>query len=272
MIIDFHTHIFPDAIAPATIAHLSKVGGMKPSTNGTADGLRQSMRQAGIDLSVVLPVVTKPSQFDSIQRFAVAINREENGLLSFGGIHPDCDDVEDKLDTIVSLGLKGIKLHPDYQGVFIDDERYIRIMQGAIRRGLLISIHAGVDIGLPSPVHCPPDRMRAALDRLTTDPSSPRIILAHTGGFDQWDDVERYLVGQAVYLDISFTLPYIQNEQLVRIMRTHGCDRLLFATDSPWGDQTDTLHRFLALPLTEQEQQAILSGNARRLLFPENIL
>ncbi len=266
MIIDFHTHIFPDRIAPVTIPHLAKVSGIDAFTDGTAAGLRASMKIAGVDLSVVLPVVTKPSQFDSIQRFACEINREQDGLLSFGGIHPDCDNIEDKLDEIVSLGLKGIKLHPDYQGVFIDDERYLRILQGAIDRHLLVSIHAGVDIGLPDPVHCPPDRMRKVLDALTLDPSDPHIILAHTGGFDQWDDVERLLVGQPVLLDVSFSLGYITDEQLVRIVRMHGTDRVLFATDSPWGGQAETLAHFRRLPFTEEEQERVLYRNAAALL------
>ncbi len=266
MVIDFHTHIFPDRIAPMTIPHLAKVSGIDAATDGTASGLRASMTAAGIDWSVVLPVVTKPSQFDSIQRFAAEINAQNNRLISFGGIHPDNDAIEEKLDTMVALGLKGVKLHPDYQGVFIDDERYVRIMQAALDRHLLISIHAGVDIGLPDPVHCPPDRMRAALDRLSFDRTDPRIILAHTGGFDQWDDVERLLVGQAVWLDVSFTLGYIRDEQLVRIIRAHGADHVLFATDSPWGDQSETLARFRSLPLTPQEQDRILYANGAELL------
>ena len=266
MVIDFHTHIFPDALAPKTIPHLAKVSGVDAFTDGTADGLRASMDAAGIDWSVVLPVVTKPSQFDSIQRFAVQINAQHDRLISFGGIHPDCEDIEQKLDAIVSLGLKGIKLHPDYQGVFIDDERYVRILQAAVDHDLLISIHAGVDIGLPEPVHCPPDRMRRVLDRLSMNTDHPRIILAHTGGFGQWDDVERLLVGQPIWLDLSFTIGYIDDTQLVRIIRAHGADCVLFATDSPWSHQRNTLDHIRSLPLSSQELERILYANATKLL------
>lgn len=266
MVIDFHTHIFPDRIAPVTIPHLAKVSGIDAHTDGTAADLRRSMHEAGIDLSVVLPVVTKPSQFESINRFAAEINAQNDRLISFGGIHPACEDIEDKLDHIVALGLKGIKLHPDYQGVFIDDERYVRILQGAIDRDLLISIHAGIDIGLPDPVHCPPDRMRAVLDQLHCDPAHPRIILAHTGGYGQWDEVEALLCGQAVYFDISFTVGYINDEQLVRIIKTHGAERILFATDSPWGSQAATLAHVRALPLSENERDLILRRNALTVL------
>lgn len=266
MTIDFHTHIFPDKIAAATIAHLEKVGGIPAHTDGTADGLRQAMTQAGIERAVVLPVVTKPSQFDSINRFAAQINAENGRLVSFGGIHPDNDDVEAKLDHIVTLGIKGIKLHPDYQGVFIDDERNVRILREAIKRDLLISIHAGIDIGLPEPVHCTPERTAAVLDVLACDPAHPRIVLAHVGGWGLWDEVETHLVGKPVYLDLSFSLRQIPDDQLLRIIRKHGADRILFASDSPWSDQQADKRHFATLPLTEEEREKILYRNAQTLL------
>ncbi len=265
MYIDFHTHIFPDKIAASTVAHLGELCALVPSTDGTAAGLRRSMDEADIALSVVLPVVTKPSQFDSINRFAAAINAEQDRLLSFGGIHPDNDDIDAKLDEIVSLGLKGIKLHPDYQGVFIDDDRYLRILQGAIDRDLLVSIHAGIDKGLPETVHCPPDRTRRALDALSL-PSEPRIILAHGGGWGCWDEVETCLVGQPVYFDLAVTIEYIDEAQLLRLIRRHSAARILFATDVPWSRQADIVRRFEALPLTDEERQQIAFRNAAALL------
>jgi len=165
MVIDFHTHIFPEAIAPRTIAHLEEVGHMKASTDGTLKGLKESMRSSGIDLSVVLPVVTKPKQFHTVNTYAAQITGKE-GILSFGGIHPDSEDYRGELDTIKALGLKGIKLHPDYQNTFIDDARYLQIIDYASELGLIVVIHAGIDIGLPEPVHCPPERTAKFLEQL----------------------------------------------------------------------------------------------------------
>lgn len=266
MYIDFHTHIFPDKIAPATIAHLERVGGIPAHTDGTAQGLRRSMANAGIDRAVVLPVVTKPSQFESINRFAAQINAENDRLISLGGIHPDNDNIEERLDYIVSLGLKGIKLHPDYQGVFIDDERNVRLFEEAIKRDLLVVIHAGIDIGLPDPVHCTPARTAAVLQSLTLDATRPRIVLAHVGGWNCWDEVESELVGKPVYLDLGFSLGQIKDEQLLRIIRAHGADRILFASDSPWGDQTADKTYFESLPLTAKERDQIAWQNAKSLL------
>ena len=266
MYIDFHTHVFPDKIAAAAVSQLSAACHVPANTDGTLSGLRRSMQENGMDLSVILPVVTKPSQFDSVNAFAAAINARYDDLISFGGIHPDNDDIDGKLDRIVDLGLKGIKLHPDYQGTFIDDEKYRYLLQGAVDRGLLVSIHAGIDVGLPDPVHCPPARTAKALDALHL-PDTPRIILAHGGGWGQWDDVERYLVGRPVMFDLGVTPEYIKAEQLLRIIRTHGADKILFASDSPWSDQGVSRSLFEALPLTSEEAELIRHKNAQSLLF-----
>lgn len=106
MVIDFHTHAFPDKIAEKTIAILADRSGTAASTDGTVDGLIGSMKDAGVDISVVLPVVTKPSQFESINAFAERINSLP-GIISFGGIHPDCEDSEKKIDALADAGFRG---------------------------------------------------------------------------------------------------------------------------------------------------------------------
>ena len=97
------------------------------------------------------------------------------------------------------------------------------------------------------------------------------LIAAHFGGFERWDDVERELVGLPVYLDTSFTVGYAPDEQFVRMVRRHGVERVLFATDAPWQDHAATLAAFRRLPLTPEEQAAILWGNAARLFQLPNV-
>lgn len=156
----------------------------------------------------------------------------------------------------------GIKLHPDYQGVFINDIRNLRILEAAAELDLIVTIHAGVDIGLPEPVHCPPDKMREVFKQI---PYS-KIVLAHTGGWQQWDMVEEYLVDLPLYFDLSFSLPFISNQQMLRILTAHTPQRCLFATDSPWGNQADTLRRLKELPLPEGWLDQLCSGTAKTLL------
>ena len=263
MVIDFHTHIFPDKIAAKTIERLETVGGITAATDGTLDGLLDSMKRCGVDLSVILPVATKPSQFESIQSFAKSVNEQYPGkLLSFGGIHPDCENYKKELDTIKKLGFKGIKIHPDYQGVMIDDIRFMRIIEYASELGLIILTHAGVDIGLPEPVHCPPQKMRKVLDEIKPE----KMVLAHLGGWSQWEEVYEYLAGENVWLDTAFIYDYILPEQFLKILEKHGSDKILFATDSPWSDMARGIDWIKNLFLPQIVENNIFSGNAKRLL------
>lgn len=263
MIIDFHTHIFPDKIAARSIEHLENASGITAATNGTLDGLLDSMEKNKVDLSVILPVVTKPSQFESVNRFATEVNEKYKGkLISFGGIHPDSEDYKSELDCIKKLGLPGIKLHPDYQGVMIDDPQYMKIIEYADFLDLMIMVHAGVDIGLPNPVHCPPDKAKKVLDTL----KPKKLILAHLGGWKQWEEVYELLAGKHVYLDTSFTFDYIEQDMFLKILKKHGHEKVLFATDSPWSDAAKAVESVRNMPLEQKVIEDILSGNAKKIL------
>lgn len=274
MIIDFHTHVYPDALAERIVGALGSVADVEAHTDGTLNGLRSSMAGAGIDLSVVLPVNTRKGQFDTVNRFALDINRSDGNVISFGGIHPDDDDPEAKLTFLKENGFKGIKIHPDYTETFIDDERYIRIVTAAQELGLIVVTHAGKDPAY-STVHCPPDRARVLLDTVDdlTAFSEPFMVFAHLGGNRMLRDVERYLVGQNCYIDISCSFSDLgsfsdsTDEDIVRVIHSHGADRILFATDSPWNGQKEYVERFKSLAgLTDREKELILGRNAERLL------
>jgi hypothetical protein len=268
MIIDFHTHIFPDNIAEKTIRFLEDEGNTKAFTNGTLNGLKESMKESNIDISVVLPVVTKPSQFETVNSFAASITNKE-GIISFGGIHPDTEDYQQKLKKIKDMGLSGIKLHPDYQKTFIDDPKMVRLINEAVSLDLIVLIHAGLDIGLPDPVHCPPDRTANMIKQITD--KNDKIVLAHMGGYSMWNDVEKYLVGKNIWLDCSYCLGKMVDEQFVRIVRNHGAERILFATDSPWGGQKETVEYIKKLELTKDELESIFHKAAEELLGLDNL-
>ena len=266
MVIDFHTHIFPEKIAPKTIETLENRAHIKAACAGTLESLKESMKTNGVDYSVVLPVVTKPSQFDSINAYSQSINNQD-GIIAFGGIHPANEDIKGKLTYIKELGLKGIKIHPDYQDAYIDDERYIEILKTCIELDLCCVIHAGLDIGIPTPIHCPPDRAYIMLQEVLKDCNKDsKIVLAHIGGHLQWELVEELLVGQNVYFDLAYSLPMIQREQLIRIIEDHGSDRILYATDSPWSGPRTSIEYVNALPIEQEDKDNILYKNALRIL------
>lgn len=260
MIIDFHTHMFPDKIAKGTLDFLEGICKVRPYTDGTYAGLSESTRRAGIDLSVALPAVTKVSQVDSVNRFAAQF--KEGSVISFGGIHPDCGNYKEILQQIKDLGLKGIKLHPDYQDMYFNDIRYKRLIDCASRLDLIVCVHAGVDPKSPDDVHCTP-KMSLELIR---DVQPGKLVLAHLGGNKLWDEVEEYLVGQDVYFDTGVVLDQMPQEQFIRIVRTHGADKILFGTDSPWAGQEEFVKLLSAMPLTQEEKEQIFSENACKLL------
>ncbi len=267
LIIDFHTHIFPDKVAAKAIPQMAKKAHSMPYVDGTVCDLKQSMKKANITCSVALPVLTSPSQFASIHRFAFEQSAKDfsklnHDIISFGGMHPDCSNYKEELRELKLMGFLGIKLHPDYQGVNFDDIRYMRIMDYASELGLIIVTHAGVDIGLPNPVHCTPDSVLHILSEL----HPPKLVLAHMGGWQRWNEVEEKLVGQDVYFDTAFSMRFMSREQFLRIIHNHGADKILFATDSPWDDQKESLDFLRQLDLSTQERELILGKNAAKLL------
>lgn len=263
MIVDFHTHTFPDAIAEKTIAFLAKKGGVTPTREGTLSALKAQMKSNGVDVSVVMPVVTAARQTETINRVSAAENGKD-GVFFFGGIHPDTEDVDGTLDFIVKSGLRGIKLHPDYQGVYFDDPRYVNIMDKAARRGLLILTHAGRDIGFPDEIHCTPAMVLNVL-RTLRGVIDGKLILAHMGAFDDPDTVLETLCGQPVFLDTAAVLD-LYPEKCRQIILRHGAGRILFATDSPWADPAKFIALMDTLGLSQEAKERILYKNAMQLL------
>lgn len=275
MIIDFHTHTFPEKVAAAAIPKMQAASHSKAFTAGTAEALRASMAKAGIDRSVVLPVATNPLKVSAINDLSIAHLGDE-ALTYFGCIHPEQTDWKEELCRIAKAGLKGIKIHPQYQGADIDDIRYLRIFEQAASLGLWVVTHAGDDIGFPGLVRCAPEMVQNAIAQVGDFP----LILAHMGGWKNWDRVEQ-LAETKVYLDTAFSLGTItpiddhytteelqmlSAERFCTIVRAFGAERILFGTDSPWGDQQKTLESIRALPLTAQEKALILGENAKNIL------
>ena len=258
-IIDMHTHVYPDRLAATAVDAVCRPCAIAPCFDGTLGGLRSLMRSAGVALSVVQPVASKASQVRSINDWLATLAGD--GVIPFGAMHPDLPDPEAEAKRLVALGLPGFKLHPEYQDFSPDDERLDPLYAAAAGRGLIVYFHAGEDIALPD-VHSTPEAFARLLDRhpdLT-------VVLAHMGGWRQWDEVLRHLAGREVYLDTSFTLPYLSESRFAELVAAHGVHRILFGSDAPWGDLTRDVALLRAMPFSEHDLDAILWGNAARLL------
>ena len=267
MIIDFHTHVFPDKIAKSTIETLKLRSNGNPSTDGTVDGLVMAMERANADICVTLPVLTKASQFDSVTKFAQSVNEKFSGqkrrLISFAGMHPRCEDIDGKMAYLKSIGIKGVKIHPDYQSTYIDDDGYVEILKCAKKYDLIVVTHSGVDDGYKGEtVKCPPERVLKVIDAVGHD----KFVLGHYGAHKQWNEVLECLAGTNVYFDTAFTLHEIDEDLFKKILDKHGEDKVLFATDCPWRDIKTDVDILKSFNLSKETQDKIFYKNALRLL------
>ena len=260
MVIDFHTHCFHDKIAPAAIDSLEDKARIAAAHDGTVSGLLCHMEQCGVDISVVLPVATKPSQVPVIN--AWALENEQDKLRFFGAAHPDDPDFLQNLDWIKQHGFKGVKLHPDYQHFFADESRLMPLYESIRDLGLAVVIHAGVDVGYPSPVHCTPLMLRRVLQNVP----GLKLVAAHMGSHALWRDVEEVLLGLPLYLDTCYSHYKLGDEGMVRMISRHGAEKVLFGTDSPWKRADDEIARIGGLPLPASDIERILYKNALDLL------
>ena len=260
MVIDFHVHCFSDELAGRAIPKLASAAGIPARLNGTVSDLEKSMIKAGVTLSVIQHIATKPSQTRSVNDYAASICNQR--LHSFGTLHPDYNDWKSEIIRIKELGLKGIKFHPDYQNFFVDEARMFRIYEKVFEADFAVLFHAGYDIGLPAPHHCTPDRLSHVLDAFP----GARIIAAHMGGQSMWNAVEEYLVGRDLYFDTSYSQKFLDTSQFLRIIKNHNPKRILFATDSPWADQAEEIERIKSAGLEKSLLDDILCNNAANLL------
>ena len=260
MIFDIHTHAFPEKIAKKAMDSLSfRSGGLEPFTDGTLEGLRRFMKGEGVDAFAVQNIATTPAQMKKVNDFAASMKGD--GVFPFGSVHPDAPDALEELERIKELGLFGVKLHPDYQGFFVDEERMRPIYKKAAELSLVILFHAGMDYGFPAPYHCMPASLERALSYIDTP-----VIAAHWGGLSCGEEVLERLCGLEIYFDTSFGYGTKPRDEALRIIEKHGTDKLLFGSDCPWHSPKMELRLLSTLGLCDEELSDITYNNAKKLL------
>ena len=261
MLIDFHTHAFPERIARRAMGKLSfEGGGLHPQTDGTLTSLKEAMKTDGVSLSVVHAIATNPRQQRAVNDFAIEIDRED-AIVAFGSVHPDAPDALEELERLQAAGLKGVKLHPEYQQFYADDEKMKPIYRKISQLGLITLFHAGLDIGFPPPYHGMPEHLLGA-KRWLDGP----MVAAHWGGSDCAMEVLDTLCGTDIYFDLSFGYGCIPKPLAQRILDRHGPDQLLFGSDMPWHRPEWELRLLNSLDITETDKEKIRWQNAAKLL------
>jgi len=262
MKIDFHTHAFEDGLAERALAKLSGNSGLVPALDGTVGALRASMEKAGISRAVVCPIATRPHHFAGIRDWARRLRAEAPELEMLLSIHPDDPDAAAHLEETAAEGFKGVKFHPYYQGFAVDERRMYRVYEKIRELGLLAVFHCGFDIAYPRDRTCDPWRIRRVVDDLP----GLRLVATHFGGWDDWDEAERWIVGQPIWLEVSMTAAFTKRERVKRMAMAHPAGRLLFGTDSPWTDESEQVSFWEGLGMPEEWLEGFFGGNAARLL------
>lgn len=262
MIIDFHTHAFPDNLASEAMSKLTYSSKVKPSFDGTVYGLLKSMDNAAIEKAVVLSIATNPEQVENIIKWCLKIKSDR--IIPFASIHPDSKDFKDLLKRISGEQLSGIKLHPMYQDFYLDDNKMFFIYEEIVKNGLILILHTGFDIAFPDDKKADISRLKKIIKKFP----ELKIVASHTGGFKMWEEVLKEIAGLNLWIETSMTLKYIEDKKiLLEILKKHSPDKIMFGTDAPWSDQKEEVKLMNSLDISNEVKNKIFSKNAQKLLF-----
>lgn len=260
MRIDFHVHAFPDKLAGRALSVLSQNSGYTPESDGTFSDTYQKMKAGGTDKFVLLNIAQTPAQQHNANSFVI----EKNGgdVLAFAALHPFAADAGYELDRAADAGLKGVKLHPEYQGFDIDDKAVYPFYEACLKKGMILLFHAGFDSAYPDSYRGYPDRSA----RFIKDFPGAKIVLAHLGNCTGNAQTLEHLCGLDCYLDLSICYKTMPHDQIRQVIDAHSAKKILFGTDFPWGSIADTVAMVESLGLSEEEKEHIYHKNAQRLL------
>lgn len=254
-IIDFHCHTFPDNIFKKAVGNIGGYYNLPMQEDGTYDTLGDALAADKDRKVVLLATATAPRQVVSINNCLSKIISDR--VFGYASIHPDYRDCAAEIDRVISLGFKGLKIHPEFQNFPIDSEKGYKIYEAAEGR-LPILFHMGDE---KSDYSSP-----ARLKKVISDFPKLTVIAAHFGGFSVWDEAKRLLCDADIYMDTSSSLPFISPDYAAEFIRAHGAERFLFGTDFPMWSFEPELQRFNRLNLTDDERELILHKNAEALL------
>lgn len=257
-IIDFHTHIYPDAIAhkaAASIREFYQIGDVE--LDGTAAELLRLGTEAGIDRFVILPVGLKPNHVRHINEFILHQAAVQPRFTGFGTIHAAMENLTEEVQWIQDQGLHGVKMHPDSQVFPIDDPRLFPAYE-MLQDKLPVMLHMGdhrYDYSHPA-------RLRRVLEQF------PRlqVIAAHFGGYSMYDLAYETLKDTSCVFDVSSSLMFLPEGMAENYINAYGAERMIFGTDFPLWDPRVEIGRFLQLKLTADQLEQIANKTAKRLL------
>jgi hypothetical protein len=273
-LVDCHAHVYPPELARKALGFReqrkilegeSRYDG-DTALDGTPEGYVAWLEREGFAFGVVLPLAMKPHQVHKLNDFTERVTKRFPRLLPFGAIHPDLDDLKATLEDLKARGFLGVKIHPFFQkGATMSpffEPSWLRLFEACRDLGLVVLTCTVFHDEIVQ------KSTRAANDlaRLPKVFSGLKIIAAHLGAIYNWGAIHEELLGSDVYLDLSYALGFLSDEEVLEIILKHGNEKVLFGTDTPYGSAERNLERFLRLPISSQERANIGGLNTLTLL------
>jgi len=256
-LIDIHTHVYPEKVARKATQSICDFYELESGNTGTSAELIEKGSRVGITKYLILAVAIRPNQVRGINDFIKRECDAHSEFVGFGTVHAGMDDIVGEIDHIRSLGLRGVKMHPDTQLFNIDDER-LYPMYEEIAGELPVYLHTGD----PRYDYSHPKRLRRVLD----DFPNLQVVAAHLGGYSLFDEAQEYLRDTTCLVDVSSSLMFISPEKAVEYIRGFGVERVMFGSDFPLWNPDDEAKRFLSLPLSNSEMEQIAHLTAEEFL------
>lgn len=257
-IIDFHCHIYPEAIAEKATQSICDFYELEGGhMNGTVQTLLQQGDAAGIDQFVVLPVGMRPDKVRHVNDFILAEAAKQPRFIGFGTVHAGMEDLCGEAEYITASGLHGIKMHPDFQKFAIDDERLFPFYE-TVQGKLPVMYHMGdqrYDYSHPA-------RLRRVLELF------PKLqaVAAHFGGYSMYETAYELLNDKDCIFDVSSSLMFMPEGVAEHYIRAFGAERLVYGSDYPLWDPVKEVHRFFQLKLTDNQFEQICHKTAEEFL------
>lgn len=261
-VIDCHCHIYPPKIAARAVESVGAFYSIPmDAQGGTGEDLLAECAGSPIERFIVHSVAVRPDNVQPINDFIAAQCAEHPEFTGFATLHQDFADPEAEIERAIGLGLRGLKLHPDTQGVNMDDPRLMRIYE-IIEGRLPVILHCG-DYRYD---YSHPRRLKNVLRTF------PKLVVdaAHFGGWSVYDLAVEYLEDEQCFLDMSSAQALLGPRRTAELVRIYGPERILFGSDFPMWDPVTEYEMFTALPFSDAEFAQMLHGNAERF-FGEKI-
>ena len=270
-------------------AHIPRMPGL--SEYGIEPGLRQMFRMADESISIEKMVETYRAIDTKAVIFSVDAETETGDLpdpndyvaeavdsypdvfIGFCSVDPRKGKaaVEELERSVLSLGLRGLKLHPIHQAFFPDDPAFIPLFAKAEELGIPVLMHSGyAAAGANAPggggFELAYSRPIPHVDSLAARHPDLTIIMAHPAWPWIQEQVAVALHKSNVFIDLSGWAPRYIPKELISEASGRLRKKILFGSDYPYISPVTWLEQFQELDIRDGSRPLILHDNAARIL------